>query len=92
MLSLNCLMAEEGTTTAKKKLIINALGLIQPMDFENALTSKFKSKYMLHGRRSFAIVSTEKERVWIHCGLRKIRFDKVRLPEKSPVGMDGPDV
>ena len=47
MLSLNCLTAEEGAIAAKRHLIINVAGLIQPIHFENALTSKFKSKDML---------------------------------------------
>ncbi|KAM7340214.1 hypothetical protein ACRRTK_000829 [Alexandromys fortis] len=47
VLSLNCLMAKEGATAAKRHLIINAAGLIQPTYFEKALTSKFKSKDML---------------------------------------------
>ena len=47
VLSLNCLMAEEGVIAAKRHLIINAAGLIQDRYFENALTSKFKSKGML---------------------------------------------
>ena len=41
--------AEEGTTAAKRHLIINAARLIQPTYFENALTSKFKSKDKLFG-------------------------------------------
>ena len=48
VLSLNGLMAEEGATAAKRHLIINAAGLIQHIYFKNALTSKFKSKDMLH--------------------------------------------
>ena len=47
LLSLNYLTAEEGTTAAKRHLIINAAGLIQHIYFENALISKFKSKDML---------------------------------------------
>ena len=44
VLSLNCLMTEEGAKAAKRHLIINAAGLIQYIYFENALTLKFKSK------------------------------------------------
>ena len=91
MLSLNCLVAEEGVTTTKRHLIINIAGLIQPIYFENALISKFKSKDMLLWRRDFAFVSTENERLWIYSELRKI-FDQGRPPEQSPVGTDGPDV
>ena len=40
-------MNEEGATAAKRHLIINVAGLIQPIYFENAFTSKFKSKDML---------------------------------------------
>ena len=92
MLSLNCLISEEGATTAKRHLIINAAGLIQHRYFENVLTSKFTSKGMFLWRRSFAFVSTGNEKLWIHSGLRKIRFDQERDPEKSPVGADDPDV
>ena len=41
VLSLNCLMAEERATTARRYLIINAAGLIQHIYFGNALTSNF---------------------------------------------------
>ena len=92
MLSLNCLNAEEGTTAAKRYLLINVAELIQGKYFENTLASKFKSKGMLLWRRDFAFVSTGNERLWIHYELRKIRFDQGRPPEKSPVGTDGPDV
>ena len=47
VLSLNCLMVEEGATVVKRHLIINATGLIQHIYFENDLTSKFKSKKLL---------------------------------------------
>ena len=53
MLSLNCLNAEEGATAAKRHLIINAAGLIQPIYFENALTSRFKSKDNVTLEKSF---------------------------------------
>ena len=92
ILSLNCLNAEEGATTAKRLLFINAAELIQYRHFENTLVSKLKSKGMLLWRRDFAFVSTENERLWIHSELRKIRIDQGRPPEKSPVGTDGPDV
>ena len=82
MLSLNCLNAEEGSTVTKRHLLINAAELIQDRYFE---------KGMLLWRRDFAFVSTENERLWIHSELRKIRFEKGRLPEKSPIGTDGPD-
>ena len=67
-------------------MIIIAGGLIQPIFFENALTSKFKSIVMLLER---CFVSPENERLWIHSGLRKIRFYQRRPLEKSPVGTDG---
>ena len=73
-------------------MITNAAELIQPIYFENALTSKLKSKAMLLWRRDFAFVSKGNERLWIHSELRKIRFGQGRPPEKSPVGTDGPDV
>ena len=73
-------------------MIINAAGLIQPIYFENVLTSKFKSKDMLLWRRDFAFVSTGNGRLWIHSELRKIRFDQGRALEKFLVGTDGPDV
>ena len=38
LLYLTCLVAEEGATTAKRHLIINATKLIKPMYFEIALT------------------------------------------------------
>ena len=91
MLSLNCLIVEEGATAAKRLLFINATELIQDRHFENTLASKLKSKGMLLWRRDSAFVSTENERLWIHSELRKIRFDKGRPPEKSPIGTDGSD-
>ena len=92
MLSLNCLDAEEGTTAAKRYLLINAAELIQDKYFENALTSKLKSKGMLLWRRDFAFVSTGNEKLWIHSELRKIQFNQGRPPEKSLAGTDGPDI
>ena len=92
MLSLNCLNAEEGATTAKRYLLINATELTQDRYFKNTLASKLKSKGMLLWRRDFAFVSTENERLWIYSELRKIIFDQGRPPEKSPVGTNGPDV
>ena len=55
------------------------------------MTSKLKLKDMLLWRRGFAFVSTGNERLWIHPGLRKIKFDQGMPPEISPMGMDGPD-
>ena len=78
VLTLNCLTADTGTKAAEIHLIINAVGLIQPIYFRNALTSKSKSKDMLHWRRGFAFVSTGNERLWIYSWLRKIRFDQGR--------------
>ena len=92
MLSFNCLNAEEGATAAKGLLFINAAELTQERYFENTLASKLKSKGMLLWRRDAAFVSTENERLWIHSELRKIVFDQGRPPEKSPTGIDGPDV
>ena len=86
LFSLNCLNAEEGATTAKRYLFINAAELIQDRYFENTLNSKLKSKCMLLWRRDFAFVSTENERLWIYSRLRKIRFYQGRPPEKSPIG------
>ena len=91
MLSLNCLNAEEGATVAKRLLFINAAELTQDRYFENTLASKLKSKGMILWRRDFAFVSTKNKRLWIHSELRKIRFDKGRPPEKSPIGTDGPE-
>ena len=91
MLSLNCLNAEEGATTAKRLLFINAAELTQDRYFENTLASKLKSKGMLLWRRDFVFVSTENERLWIYSELRKIQYDQGRPPEKSPTGTDGPD-
>ena len=65
MLFLNCLTAEEGATAAKRHLIINAAGLIQPIYFENALISKLQSNNMLLWKRGFAFVSIGNERLWI---------------------------
>ena len=72
--SLNCLMTEEGATAAKRHLIINASGLIQPIYFKNALTSKFKSKdvtlekrfcFCFHRKREAVILFwVKKNRVW----------------------------
>ena len=92
MLSLNCLIVEEGATAAKRLLFINAAELTQDRYFENTLASKLKSKGMLLWRRDFAFVSTENEKLWIHSELRKIRFHQGRPPDKSPTGIDGPDV
>ena len=47
VLSLGCLAAEEGGIVTKRRLLINAAELIQPIYFENALTSIFKSKCIL---------------------------------------------
>ena len=58
---------------------------------ENALTSKFKSKDMLLRRRGFTFFPMGNERLWVHSGLRKIKFDQERPPEKSPMGTDVPD-
>ena len=71
MLSLNCLIAEEGATTAKRLLFINAAELTQDRNFENTLASKLKSKGMLLWRRDFAFVSTENERLCIYSELQK---------------------
>ena len=46
---------------------------------------------MLLWKRGFAFVSTENERLWIYFGLRKIRYDRGKPPEKSPLVIDGPD-
>ena len=92
MLSLNCLNAEEGATAAKRYLLINAAELIQDRYFENTLASKLKSKGMLLSRRDSAFVSTENKRLWIYSELRKIQFEQGRPPEKSPTGINGPDV
>ena len=62
MLSLNCLIVEEGARVAKRHLFINAAELTQDRYFENTLASKLKSKGMLLWRRDFAFVSTENER------------------------------
>ena len=61
VLSLNCLTSEEGATATKRHLIINAAGLIQPICFENTVTSKFKLKDTLVWRRYFVFVSTGSE-------------------------------
>ena len=58
-LSLNCLIAEEGATTAKRLLFINAAKLTQDKNFKNTLASKLKSKGMLLWKRDFAFVSTK---------------------------------
>ena len=103
MLSLNCLIAEEGVTAAKRLLFINAAKLTQDRYFENTLASKLKSKGMLLWRRDFTFVSTENERLWIYSELkkiifkkkrkkRKIIFDQGRPPEQSLVGTNGLDV
>ena len=81
VLSLNHLTAEEGETAAKRYLIINAAGLIQHIYLKIPWLQKL-SKDMLLWRRCFAFVSTGNERLWIHSGLRKIRFDEGRSPEK----------
>ena len=85
-------MVEKETIAAKRHLIKNVPGLIQHMYFENTLTLKFKSKYMLLWRRGFAFVSAGYGVLWIHSVLRKIRFDQGRPPEKSSIKENGPDV
>ena len=65
MLPLNCLIDKQGVTTAKRHLIINAAELTQLIYFKNALTSKFKSKDRLLGKKVFAYVSPENEKLWI---------------------------
>ena len=92
MISLNCLNAEEGASAVKRYLLINAAELIQDRYFEDTLASNLKSKGMLLWRRGFAFVSTGNERLWIHCELKKIRFDQGRPPEKSPVRTEGTDI
>ena len=82
MLSLNCLIAEEGATAAKRFLFINAAELIQDRYFESTLASKLKSEGMLLWRRDFAFVSTENERLWIYSELRKISFDQGHLRQE----------
>ena len=83
-------MAVKRVKAAKRYLIINAAELIQHIYLENILTSKFKSRGMLHWRRGFAFVSIGNERLWIYSGLtKKIRFDQGRSPEESPIGADG---
>ena len=64
MLSLNCLIAEEGATAAKRYLFINAAELIQDRYVENTLTSKFVSKVMMLWKSS-SFVFTEDETLWI---------------------------
>ena len=49
MLSLNCLIAEEGTTAAERLMFINAAELTQDRYFENTLASKLKSKVCYFG-------------------------------------------
>ena len=85
VLSLNGLMAEEGTTAAKRHLITNAVGLIEHIYFGNALTSNFKSKICYFGEEVFCFY---RKREAVNSFLAK----KIRSPEKSPIGADGPDV
>ena len=47
---------------------MNAAGLIQHIYFEDTLTSKFKSKYMLLLEKDFALVSIGKESIQIRMG------------------------
>ncbi|EGV95152.1 hypothetical protein I79_022183 [Cricetulus griseus] len=83
LLSLNCLIAEERLTAAKIHLIINAAKLIQRIHFKNALTSKFKSKDRLLGKRISACVSTENQKLRIPS--RLIWFDQARPPEAEMI-------
>ena len=73
MLSLHFLTPEEGARAAKRHLVINVAGLIQPLYFVNILTSKLKSKDMLLWRRGFVFISSENERLRIHSWLKKIK-------------------
>ena len=59
VLSLNCLIAGEVATVAKRHLIINAIGLIYDIYFENALTSKLKSIDRLLWRRDLLLFPHE---------------------------------
>ena len=54
----------------------------------NALTSKLKSKDMLIWRRRFVLFLWKNERLRIHSGLKTIRFDRGRFPEKPHMGTD----
>ena len=69
VLCLNCLAAEEGARTAKRLLIVNTARLIQPIYFEDALSSKFKPKDLLPWR-SFAFDFTRNKKLWINYWLR----------------------
>ena len=64
MLFLNCLNSEKGVTAAKRYLFINAAELIQDWYFENTLTSKVESKFMMLWKSS-SFVFTEDETLWI---------------------------
>ena len=80
MLSLNCLNAEEGATTAKRYLFINAAELIQDRYFEISLTSEFGSKNMMLWKGGPSFVFTEDETLWI--ASIPIWYDRPRPPER----------
>lgn len=46
---------------------------------------------MLLWERISAVIYTGNERMWIHSGFKKIRFDQGRPPENSLFRVDGPD-
>ena len=76
ILSLYELTAEQIITFKR-----NAAGLIKFIYFKNALTSKFKSKDKLLGKRISIFISIENEKLWIPS--RLTWFDQVRSPETA---------
>ena len=80
VLYLNCLIAEEGATTAKRLLFINAAELTQDRYVENTLTSEFGSKDMILWKGGSSFVFTEDETLWI--ASIPIWYDRPRPPER----------
>ena len=82
MLSLNCLIAEEGATTAKRLLFINAAELIQDRYFKNTLISEFGSKNMMlwKGGPSFVFIEDKTLRI----ASIPIWYDRPCPPERLP--------
>ena len=80
MLSLNCVNAEEESTTAKRYLLINTAELIQDRYFENTLTSEFGSKNMMLWKGGPSFVFTEDETLWI--ASIPTWYDRIHPPER----------
>ena len=78
--SLNSLTVKELST--ERHLIVWTAKLNQHLYYKGILTSEFRSKDMLLGKRGSSFVFTEDENLWIVS--RRIWFQGPRPPEKLP--------